>query len=292
MEPDLPKRLALRERQRDRERRVRVEAERIAERATRDLYEANSELTRIQKGLETRIEERTAALARACRDLETLLFVVAHDLREPLQSIRIFTGMIEKRHGEGLGESGRDLLGKVDRSADRMRLLLEDLSVLTRLERMESPSGPISAEVLVTDVLDRLQARILETKARIDVARPLPSLRAHPTWSGEALVNLVANALKFVRPGAAPEVEIAAVDLPEGRGLVVRDRGPGLPSEMGERIFELFRRGVGRDVEGTGAGLAIVRRIAERHGGSAWARGREGGGAEFFLILEGGRDTA
>ncbi|MEE9143238.1 MAG: ATP-binding protein, partial [Candidatus Binatia bacterium] len=101
--------------------------------------------------------------------------------------------------------------------------------------------------------------------------------------------NLVANALKFTRKGEVPELEIGPYqpngEDPKVDGIVVRDRGPGLAPEHSERIFQLFQRGVGREIEGTGAGLAIVRQIAERHGGRAWTQPRQGGGSEFIITF-------
>jgi signal transduction histidine kinase len=109
------------------------------------------------------------------------------------------------------------------------------------------------------------------------------------TWATHGVYNLITNALKFRRDGEAPEVEIASyhptVEDGSEVGIVVRDYGPGVPPEHAERIFQLFQRAVGREVEGTGAGLAIVRQVAERHGGRAWVQAREGGGAEFVLTF-------
>jgi signal transduction histidine kinase len=142
---------------------------------------------------------------------------------------------------------------------------------------------------VVTDVLQQLEARIERTRARVIVAEGLPHLAADKRWVTQAVFNLVANALKFTRDGQAPDVEIVAYRPgprdPAGEGLVVCDRGPGVPAGYTDRIFQLFQRAVGREVEGTGAGLAIVRQIAERHGGAAWVRPREGGGSEFVVTF-------
>ena len=159
---------------------------------------------------------------------------------------------------------------------------------------MEPPVDEIDANQLVQEVLRRLESRIKSTCARITVRSPLPRLRVNKTWAVQGIYNLVANALKFVAPGTSPDIEIAPhieIDLDGGRvvGLVVRDRGPGVPSDQYDRIFELFRRAVGRDIEGTGAGLAIVRQVAERHGGRTWVSPRDGGGSDFLHSASTGR---
>jgi signal transduction histidine kinase len=141
---------------------------------------------------------------------------------------------------------------------------------------------------VASEVLSRLSAEIQRTGASVRVAEPLPRLKADRMWATQALYNLVANALKFTREGRGPEVEIAPYRAGGAvLGVSVRDRGPGVRPEDAERIFLLFQRAVGRDVEGTGAGLAIVRAVAERHGGLAWARPREGGGSEFIVTFGG-----
>jgi signal transduction histidine kinase len=155
---------------------------------------------------------------------------------------------------------------------------------------MDSPDDDIDADQLVHEVLRRLESRIKETAAKITVRSPLPRLRVNQTWAIQGIYNLVTNALKFVPAGQSPDIEIAPyseTDL-EGadlRGLIVQDRGPGVAPEQRDRIFELFRRAVGREVEGTGAGLAIVRQVAERHGGRVWVAPREGGGSNFFITF-------
>ena len=117
------------------------------------------------------------------------------------------------------------------------------------------------------------------------VEEGLPRIRADRRWATQAVQNLVSNALKYTVEGVPPHVEIGGFRGPEGVGLVVRDRGMGVPPDYAERIFQLFQRAVSRKIEGTGAGLAIVKRVAERHGGRAWVLPREGGGSEFFITF-------
>jgi PAS domain S-box-containing protein len=228
---------------------------------------------------------------RKNRDLETLLYVTSHDLREPLRAIHNFAKLVNERYTARLDERGQDFLRRVVRGAERLDRLLEDVLTLSRAQRSVEIAENVPLADVVADVLQQLESRIERTGANVSVAPDLPNLSADRRWVTQAVYNLVANALKFTKPGEAPEVAIAAyhpasVD-PPGTGIVVADRGPGVPPGYAERIFQLFQRAVGREVEGTGAGLAIVRQIAERHGGTAWVRPREGGGAEFVVTFDG-----
>jgi PAS domain S-box-containing protein len=223
------------------------------------------------------------------RDLETLLYVASHDLREPLRAIENFSRMVNDQYADQLDERGQDFLRRVVGGAERMTRLLDDITALSRVQRIEPPTEEVEGRIIVREALQRLEPKIKETGADVQIAEDLPQLRADKTWATEAVYNLVFNALKFTRDGVAPEVEIApyqpAEGEPVGVGVVVRDRGPGVAPEHAERIFGLFERAVGREVEGTGAGLAIVRQIARRHGGWAWVRPREGGGSEFIITF-------
>ena len=238
----------------------------------------------------TQLRQSETMILKKNKDLETLLYVTSHDLKEPLRAIESFSVLIQERYANRLDEKGQDFLRRIVRATQRLDQLLTDILDLSRAQRMDPPVDDIDAEQLVHEVLRRLEKRIKETDARITIRSPLPRLRVNTTWAIQGIYNLVANALKFASAGQAPDIEIAphsGMDL-EGNeliGLVVRDRGPGVAPEQRDRIFELFRRAVGREIEGTGAGLAIVRQVAERHSGRAWVEPREGGGSEFFITF-------
>jgi signal transduction histidine kinase len=238
-----------------------------------------------------RVQERTTELSKKNRDLETLLYVTSHDLREPLRSIENFSRMVHDRYADRLDDKGRDFLQRVVRGARRMDQLMTDVLALSRAQRMELPAEEVEGESIVREALRQLEDKIKETGATVRVVKNLPRLQGNRTWATQGVYNLIANALKFRRNGdsEAPEVEIApyqpSVEDGPVVGIVVRDRGPGVAPEHAERIFQLFQRAVGREVEGTGAGLAIVRQVAERHGGRAWVQSREGGGSEFILTF-------
>ncbi|MCA9708419.1 MAG: hypothetical protein KDK70_21395 [Myxococcales bacterium] len=233
------------------------------------------------------IDERRVELDKLNHNLETMLYVISHDLKEPLRAIQNFSRMVDKRYAEQLDDKGRDFLRRVVRGAERMRGLLDDIGQLSRAQRIEQPNAPTRGADIVALALGRLEERIKETGAQVRVAPDLPAFYIDKMWASGAIYNLVDNALKYTRTAQdRPEVEITAYDGPRGVGLVVKDRGPGVEPEHREKIFELFQRAVGRDVPGTGAGLAIVRQIADRHGGTAWVEPRPGGGSEFYITFQ------
>lgn len=256
------------------------------------MAQQKEELSRLNAGLEREIAERgraKAEIAAKNRDLETLLYVTSHDLREPLRAIENFSRIVNDRYGERLDDKGQDFLRRIISGAQRLNRLLDDILTLSRSQRIGAPSEEVDGESIVSEALKRLEGKINASGARVHVAKDFHGLRVDKTWATQAIYNLIANALKFTREGEAPDVEIAPYR-PEGPGrdaigIVVRDRGPGIAPEHRERIFQLFQRAVGREVEGTGAGLAIVRQIAERHGGSAWVEPRQGGGSEFIITF-------
>ncbi len=256
-------------------------------RKRQELASANAELQKAKEAA----EEANRIKSRSNKDLETLLYVISHDLREPLRGVRNFAHLVTQRCADRLDDKGKDFLCRIGKGAERLDHLLEDILVLSRAQRLTTPAEPIDGSAIVADVLSRLEEMVQRTKATIRVSPELPQLYVDRMWARQAVYNLVCNALKFTRDGEAPDVEIApyngrgAAEDRRGVGLVVRDRGPGVAPEHAERIFQLFQRAVGREVEGTGAGLAIVQAIAQRHGGRAWVQPRPGGGSEFVITF-------
>jgi signal transduction histidine kinase len=259
----------------------------------RKVAERTAELERSNRGLESEMTQRRLAeqeIAARNRDLETLLYVVSHDLREPLRSIESFARMVSDRYGEKLDDKGRDFLARVTRGGQRLTALLDDILTLSRAQRQSLAAEEIDSRAIVEEILRRLERRISETGATIRVAGDLPKLYVDKTWATQALFNLTANALKFTRNGEPPEIDIERYAPGNGStevGIAVRDRGPGVPPDQTRRIFQLFQRAVGREIEGTGAGLAIVQQVAERHGGRVWYQPRPEGGAEFIITFPG-----
>ncbi len=217
-----------------------------------------------------------------------LLHVISHDLKEPLRAIENFSSMIYDRYQSQLDERGQDLLQRVVKAAIRMRLLLDDIVNLSRARLTAKRFERVNGEELIQEAMSRLKSTIEKTGAAVRVEH-IPSFVVDRIWAVQAIYNLVSNALKFTQEGQAPDIEIAPYVSSNGNthgaGIVVRDRGPGVAPEHAERIFELFQRAVGREIEGTGAGLAIVWEVAKRHDGSAWVQPRPGGGSEFIVTF-------
>ena len=237
-------------------------------------------------------------LAQRNKDLKALLYVISHDLREPLRAIRNFSGLVVEREYESLGQSSQDMLNRVIRGAERLDQLLSDVLTLSRAQRAEPATGLVSSAQIVKEVLSDLQETVDRTGASVEVGEGLPKLKVDAFWLRQAIHNLVTNALKFTRDDQTPQLRVlpyacdpssasdrqVGVDRPM-QGLVFEDRGPGVEPHQRERIFGLFQRGVGRDVPGTGAGLAIVAQVAERYGGRVWVEDAPEGGSRFILAF-------
>lgn len=218
-------------------------------------------------------------------ELETLVSVLGHDLREPLRTLRGFAELIERRCGHCAECPNPDMLKRVISGARRADRMVEDLAGLgSRWGERETPR-PFSAEVIVGRVIEDLADAIEQSAARVAVIRPLPEIIASPRWAIVAIRNLVANAIRHSASGSPPEIEIRGLVASgaHGAGLVVADRGAGLPEAERENLFRLVHQGPHQPRVGLGVGLAIVAEIVRQHGGQIEVRDREGGGSEFII---------
>lgn len=227
------------------------------------LREANAALADSRDVLEKRVNERTNELALANEDLETLLYVVSHDLKEPLRSVHNFSRLLASRYESSLDERGQDYINRTVRAADRLHTLLEDVLTLSRVRRAQETRQWVPASQLVDKAKEQLELLVAQSGATVIVEEPLPLLYVNPTWATQAIYNLLSNALKYCGAEKSPEINISGYESEESFGLAISDRGPGVAPEHSERIFQLFQRAVGREIEGTGAGLAITRQIAQ-----------------------------
>ena len=232
------------------------------------------------------LEQREAALERSNEELERFAYVASHDLQEPLRKIVTACELLERRHAEELSDDAARYLDVAVDGAKRMQTLIRDLltySRITRGERGEGDTADLGA--VVQEVLEGLSIVREETQADIEVGA-LPVVSIGVDEARQLLSNLVGNALKY-HGDSPPEVVVDAEDRDGSMvELTVCDNGIGIDPEYHERIFDVFRRLHRRDeYSGTGIGLAIVKRIAEHHGGRAWVTGRPEGGSCFHVLL-------
>ncbi|MCC6168559.1 MAG: hypothetical protein IT329_15160 [Caldilineaceae bacterium] len=236
---------------------------------------------------------RTAALRLEAsnRELQDFAYIASHDLQEPLRKIIAFGDRLAMKYGDRLDDTGHDYLQRVQHAARRMQTLIEDLLTLSRVTTRGQPFVDVSLQEVVQGVAADLETLLEETQGQLEVGQ-LPVVEADPLQMRQLFQNLIGNALKFHQPGVQPRVSIwAEDDACDGSAnrwkIVVADNGIGFDMKYAERIFQPFQRLHGRssDYAGTGMGLAICRKIVERHRGSIEAASEPGRGAMFSICL-------
>ncbi|TVR57023.1 MAG: PAS domain-containing sensor histidine kinase [Gemmatimonadales bacterium] len=232
---------------------------------------------------ERRRSER--ALRTAVEELEAFSYSVSHDLRAPLRAIDGFSRMLLEDHGDHLDHEARRLIGVVRDSTRRMNALIDGLLALSRLGQREMTVVPVDLAELARAALDELRAGDGEEEVEARIHQPLPA-HGDPTMLRQVMVNLLSNALKYRRPDTPPVIEVGSAPGEDGPVFHVRDNGMGFDMAYVHKIFGVFERLHSDDgVEGTGVGLAIVKRIVNRHGGRVWAEGTPGEGATVYFTL-------
>jgi signal transduction histidine kinase len=232
------------------------------------------------------LARRSEELRRANEGLEQFVRILSHDLREPLNTVTQFSGLIDEEAGAQLPPESRTYLALVLRASERMRALLDDLLQFTRLKRgLDGGGARIELEDVVQDALHGLAARLRESQAEVRVLA-LPAVRGHEGPLVLMLQNLIGNAAKFMPPGRRPQITVSARIDGDWVDLRVADNGIGIDPAGASRLFQPFvRLNLRRQYEGTGLGLALVRQVAEAHGGGVAIESVPGEGATFVVRL-------
>lgn len=266
------------------------QAERKIQRLNTALGQRAEELQRTNAELEQEIatrEKMQVELQESNSALEAFSYSVSHDLRAPVRAMQGFARVLLEDYGEALDAAGRDYADRIVGAAGKMDQLIQDLLVYSRLGHTSLSVHPTALEKVVEGALAQLTGEIRERRAAIRLKRPLLPVLAHATTIEQIIANLVSNGIKFVPQGATPELEIWTEPAGEMVRLSVRDNGIGIASEHQNRIFRVFERlHAADDYPGTGIGLAIVRKGAERMGGSAGVHSEQGKGSTFWVELK------
>ena len=249
-----------------------------------------------------RAEENLRALAtrleQSNRELQSFASVAAHDLQEPLRKILMFGDRLQAKCHQALTDQGRDYMDRMLNAAARMQTLIDNLLAFSRVTIQPQPFVPVDLNAVAREVLSDLEGRIVQEGGRVKIGK-LPTIEADRTQMRQLLQNLISNALKFHRKEEAPVVRIRAQSPGGGARrraghspgnelcqIIVEDNGIGFDQKYADRIFGIFQRLHGRqEFQGTGIGLALCRRIAERHGGSITAQSKPGQGTTFTVRL-------
>jgi light-regulated signal transduction histidine kinase (bacteriophytochrome) len=239
-----------------------------------------------QRGeLERRLADRGAAFRAVTAELETLLYAVSHDLRGPLRQLIGFSRQLLDESGQRLDSDGLHYAERINQAADHMASLIDDLISLSRVGRQDVLRREVRLDTLVDDVVNGLRASSDGRTIDWEIEE-LPTLECDPALAKIAVTHLVSNAIKFTRTRSRAAIRIRPVETNGQVGLAVEDNGVGFKMAQAGKLFGVFQRLHRPDeFEGNGAGLAMVQRIAQKHGGRVWAESEPDGGATFYLTL-------
>jgi len=237
-----------------------------------------------RKGVERALREKTEELARSNEDLEQFAYVASHDLQEPLRTVTSYVQLLARRYKGKLDADADEFIGFAADGAVRMWNLVNDLLTYSRVGMQRNEFEPADSEAALAQSVNDLKVAIEETGALV-THDPLPTVMADPPQLGQLFRNLIGNAIKF-RSSEPPRVHISASRTGNGWTFSVRDNGIGIAQDYSERIFVIFQRLHNREeYAGTGIGLAVCKKIVERHGGRIWVKSDAGKGATFYFIL-------
>jgi signal transduction histidine kinase len=233
------------------------------------------------------LEQKNADLTAANSDLEAFGYSVSHDLRAPLRHIQGFIGFLQESAADKLDQDELRQMQKIADSAFRMGRLIDDLLGFSQTGRTQLKKERVSMDQLLEQTVSQLQPDLVNRKIRWKLL-PLPEVGGDKNLLRQVWTNLVANAVKYTRPRDPAKIEIGAVEQENEIIFYIRDNGVGFSMEYADKLFGVFQRlHSAAEFEGTGIGLANVRRIIQRHGGRTWAESKEGQEATFYFSLPG-----
>ncbi|MHB8222312.1 MAG: ATP-binding protein [Desulfurivibrionaceae bacterium] len=248
------------------------------------LYTIFRDITELRQA-QAVLKHYAESLERSNKELEHFAYVASHDLQEPLRKIGSFTELLARKYQGRLDDKADSYIGYIVDGAQRMQVLINDLLAFSRVTTKGKEFAPVDCNVLLARLRQDLELALKESGAHLSVAE-LPTVRADAVQLGQVFQNLIANAIKYCVVGHPPEIAVAAQERGGDWLFSVRDRGIGIEPQHSERVFQLFQRLHTREeYSGTGIGLALCKKIVERHGGKIWFESSPGKGATFFFTV-------
>ena len=249
------------------------------------LQEKNEEL----KGAQQKLKRQNEVLENTNKELKNFAYIASHDLREPLQTIIGYTGLLEKKYTTSMDEKGKQYIEYIKLSTNNLNQLIVDLLAYSRINTQIVLSESITTIHLVNEVVSTLKTQIDQSKATIEIGKLPEKILGKPSQLRQVFQNLITNALKFQEKANRPFIQIKGSNDPQKAywEFCVIDNGIGIPDDQQENIFQIFTKLNNRqDYEGTGIGLALCKKVIEQHGGEIWVEANpENGGSIFHFTI-------
>lgn len=247
--------------------------------------ESTAALEAMNQSLEDKIADRTRELENSNAELQQFAYAASHDMREPLRMISSYVGLLERRLGKLLDQDCRDFIGFAADGAKRLDKMILALLEYSRIGRIADPKTSLPLAELLSEAVTNLSVALKDADAAIDAPNDLPQVFGHRNELVRLLQNLISNAVKYRDTSRPLLIRIGADATPSGWRISVADNGIGIPAEQSERIFGVFQRLHGFDIEGCGIGLANCKKIVEHHGGRIWVESGVDSGSVFYFTL-------
>jgi PAS domain S-box-containing protein len=250
----------------------------------RDITDRKRHEAAFQEEMRQLVSDRTSALQQTVGELESFSYSISHDLRAPLRAIQSFSLILAEECAAQIGPQGRDYIRRITSAAERMDRLIQDVLNYSRVARSDLLLTRVRPDKLLRDIVES-HPNLQSPNAQIESKGPFPAVLANEAVLTQCISNLLGNAVKFVAPGVTPKVEVTCQIIDDGRVRVLfKDNGIGIDPAVQEKIFGIFER-LSTRYEGTGIGLAIVKKGIERMGGSVGLKSKPGEGSTFWLEL-------
>lgn len=248
--------------------------------------QAEAALQQLNQNLEIRVRQRTTELEEVNASLKEFAYFISHDLRAPLRSIQGFAQIIQNQYSDGLDAKAKDYLGRVIAASQQLSTLIKDLLDYSQLNRQQLQLQAVNLAEIIAQALSQLETELQAKNASVNVCEPFSLVVGNASLLLQVVYNLLANAIKFIQPGIQPQIRIWEQAEGEFICIYIEDNGIGIPKERQNQIFGVFERLHPEETyPGTGIGLAIVRKAAERMGGSAGVESEVGYGSKFYVRL-------